>query len=479
MLQSVSEDVCLSERTKIGEYYALISSIQIFSLSKLYEKTSKIIMMATLNNTEKTPMITDEQSFNEQHFVKSLRLALPYMVEYQNKVFIIILNERIFQHEDSLQFIEDLLLLHRIGNKLIFIPDLNQSIEKPINENQRDALIVAEQKIWHQFQALWLKYNQKIDLLKNHLLHVRPCGVKNGKDFQYTATVQGIFNEQLQSLLAQKWALWIPSWGHSFAGIAYIVKAIDIALTIAQNSHCNKLIYLDDNNAGLTFDQDSKNPNHFSVSQAKKVKENTPEASQVMMMGITACKNGIQRFHYLNVKQDGALICELFTRDGIGLLVYSDIYDELIHADESCITGIIELVDPLSEDGSVLSRDKEFIEKHLDDFYVMRREKKVIACVALHAIDKETANIQSKIAEIACLVVHPEYQSMGIASQLMHHLIQQAKKRQIKELIALTVGSQGWFQRHQFKKINPQKLPQISRKIHDSERNSTVYYRQL
>ena len=59
------------------------------------------------------------------------------------------------------QFIQDLLLLHRIGNHLIFIPDLNQPNNQPVDEQKRDELIASEQKLWQQFQALWFKYNQK------------------------------------------------------------------------------------------------------------------------------------------------------------------------------------------------------------------------------------------------------------------------------------------------------------------------------
>ena len=207
-------------------------------------------------------------------------------------------------------------------------------------------------------------------------------------------------------------------------------------------------------------------------------------------MAISACKSGIQRIHFLNIQQDGALLCELFTRDGVGLLVYNDIYDELMIADESCANDILELIHTINESDNILNRNKDFIDKNLSNFYVMRRENKVIACAALHPlgngkkpnqINKTSKEITqlTEIAEIACLIVHPQYQSMGIASQLINHIVQQAKKQNISHIIALTVKAQGWFQRHNFKPISPQKLPQISNKVYDYQRNATIFYREI
>ena len=221
--------------------------------------------------------------------------------------------------------------------------------------------------------------------------------------------------------------------------------------------------------------------NSLSLYQAQQLKNINADAKPIIQMAIAVCRSGIGRFHFLNIEQDGALLCELFTRDGFGLLVYNDIYDELMVADESCIADICELVNTLSKDGSILYRDKKFIETHISDFYVMRLENKIIACVALHSISQndEDKKNNHNIAEIACLIVHPQYQSMGIASQLINHLIQQAKKQKINKLIALTVEAQGWFQRHGFKKIKPQQLPQISNKTYNHQRNSTIYYREI
>lgn len=417
-------------------------------------------------------------------FVQSLRLALPYIVEYQNKVFIIVLNERILQADNTSKFIEDLLLLHRIGNNLIFIPDINQQTDQPINELQRDELIALDQQLWQRFQARWFKYNKKPDLLKSNFLQVRPYGVKNGKDYLYAAKVQGIFTHHLQSLLQQQWAIWLSPWGYSFSGIPYTFEALDIAIKATEILPCDKFLYLDNQGDGIDDHNVPQSSNNLSVAQAKKIQCKQLQHNKIIDMAVAVCQNGVQRFHFLNIQQEGALVCELFTRDGVGLLVYNDIYDEFMNADESCISDIAKLVSKLSENGSVLYRDKLFIEKHLADFYVMRRERKVIACVALHPIPSEHKNNGPEtpvtdVAEIACLIVHPEYQSMGIASQLIQHVIRQAKKQHIQKIIALTVGAQGWFQRHGFKKINPEKLPKISNREHDSRRNSTIYYREI
>ena len=116
--------------------------------------------------------------------------------------------------------------------------------------------------------------------------------------------------------------------------------------------------------------------NSLSLYQAQKnSKILTPQPNPLYKWRLPPVKAVLDVFHFLNIEQDEALLCELFTRDGFGLLVYNDIYDELMVADESCMADICELVSNLSKDGSVLYRDKEFIESHIADFYVMRREK--------------------------------------------------------------------------------------------------------
>ena len=62
---------------------------------------------------------------------------------------------------------------------------------------------------------------------------------------------------------------------------------------------------------------------------------------------IQSCRAGIERVHLINRLIDGALLLELFSRDGIGTLISSTPFEELRSATLNDIGGILELIKPL------------------------------------------------------------------------------------------------------------------------------------
>ena len=70
----------------------------------------------------------------------------------------------------------------------------------------------------------------------------------------------------------------------------------------------------------------------------------------------------------VNYRSDGAFLSELFTRDGCGTMVYSDDYEQLRRATIDDVGGILELLEPLEEQGVLVRRSRERLETEIDRF---------------------------------------------------------------------------------------------------------------
>ena len=79
---------------------------------------------------------------------------------------------------------------------------------------------------------------------------------------------------------------------------------------------------------------------------------------------------GVRRAHIISYVDDGALLKELFTRDGAGTLVSGDHYEQFRQARVEDIGGILELIQPLEEQGILVRRSREMLETEIDRFIV-------------------------------------------------------------------------------------------------------------
>ena len=71
------------------------------------------------------------------------------------------------------------------------------------------------------------------------------------------------------------------------------------------------------------------------------------------------------------------------------------------------------MIQPLIDKGKLVARTREQLELEIKGFDVIERDGMVLACGALHLFVEENS------AEVACLAVHPEYQSNGRGSKML------------------------------------------------------------
>jgi len=212
------------------------------------------------------------------------------------------------------------------------------------------------------------------------------------------------------------------------------------------------------------------------------LEQTNDDLTRTIHHAIKACRKGVDRVHLLNLNDPNALLRELFTRDGGGTLITAERWENLRAATIQDVNGIIGLISPLQDNGTLALRTREQLELDIDHFVVCEREGMVIACAALftdndeHAAD---ANAADALGEIACVVTHPDYRGQGRAADLIDHLEAKARAKHVKTLMLLSTSAAHWFIERGYQERSKESMPTPRKIAYDDKRNSKVFLKHL
>ena len=190
---------------------------------------------------------------------------------------------------------------------------------------------------------------------------------------------------------------------------------------------------------------------------------------------VAALEQGVTRAHLI-APTEGALLRELYTRDGAGTLISRDIYEGIRGAIPSDVDSLLTLITPLEDDGTLVirSRPKLVEEVACGCYYVLARDELPIACASLKRLDR-----CGVLAELGCLVVAPKYRRQSKGDALLSYLERVAIASGVQELFALSTKTMQWFVERGFEEVSLDILPQERRDIYDKSRKPKVYRKVL
>jgi amino-acid N-acetyltransferase len=154
-------------------------------------------------------------------------------------------------------------------------------------------------------------------------------------------------------------------------------------------------------------------------------------------------------------------------------MVTADAYESIRQAHIEDVGGIIELISPLEQDGTLVRRSREQLELEINRFHVVERDGAIIACAALYPYPDENCG------ELACLAVHPEYQKEGWGNILLDRMTSIAKEMRLSSLFVLTTRTLHWFRERGFSTQDINSLPVKKRELYNYQRNSKVLAKNL
>lgn len=436
-----------------------------------------------------------------EQYVHWFRNSAPYINAHRDRTFVLMFGGEAVNHENFRNIIHDIALLHSLGIRLILVHGARPQIDENLVEyglttpfshglrvTTRDALrcvLDAVGSIRLEIEALLSMglanspmYGARIDAVSGNFITARPYGIRDGIDFQLTGEVRSVDVEALQRNLANRNIVVLGPTGYSTTGEVFNLSAEEVAVKTAKALKADKLIFLGEKD-GISGEDDrllrELIPNE--VDQYLRGKTIDTEILRHMSGASEACRGGVRRVHIISYARDGALLQELFTRDGSGTLISHDPYEEIRMADIDDVVGLIELLRPLEEEGILVRRSRERLETEIDQFAVIERDGMIVGCAALYPLP--TRPDERPSAEIACVAIHPSYRSSNRGAELLDYLEAKARSKGIEQLFVLTTRTAHWFIEQGFVPCPIDALPDARQAMYNYQRNSQVFVKAL
>lgn len=436
-------------------------------------------------------------SDNLSEFVKWFRSAAPYIHAHRGKTVVLQFDGDLIDREEFAHLVHDIALLNSLGIHLIIVFGARPQIEKLQQQRNIESHLVRGLRLTDEDSITCVKEavgaariqieallsmglpnspmeDAQLKVTSGNFITAKPIGVIDGVDMGFTGEVRRVDTETMIRKLDNNEIVLIPPIGYSPTGEVFNLRATEVAMKIAISLEADKLIYL---TPGVELKDDKGEIIHQLTQQEAKTlidKSKLDELSHLpLSCGLRACNEGVKRVHFLQQNQDGSLLLELFSRDGVGTLLSAASFDQTRTATINDIGGILELIQPLEQEGVLVRRSREKIEAAINDYTVLVRDGSVIACAALH-VEKD-----NKYAELACIVVDENYQKSGKGEELFLYIEEQAIKQGVEKLFILTTQTAHWFLERGFIEADVNDLPVSRQEFYNYQRNSKVLIQSL
>ncbi len=431
-------------------------------------------------------------------FVHWFRASSPYIHTFRGRTFVISLGGDAVMGPSFSHIIHDIALLNSLGIRLVLVHGARPQIDKRLQQRGIEAVYHNNIRITDDQALICVKEavgtvrveieallsmglanspmaGARIRVAAGNWITARPVGVRDGIDFMHTGEIRRIDHQAINEQLNNSAIVLISPLGYSPSGEVFNLSNQSLAAAVASDLGASKLIYLAE--FKTIRDSNRKAIRHLQLHAAQELlsrrKKMDHDLRCTLNLAIEACGQGVDRVHLINRDIDGALLLELFTRDGVGTMINTDAYDGLRAATIDDIGGILELIKPLEENGALVRRSREQLELQINHFTVIERDGMITACAALIPFQIEAAG------ELTCLVTHPEYQQSGRGNRLLEHVEKQALDLGLKQLYVLTTRTAHWFREHGFSFCKSSDLPMQRRALYNYRRNSKVLFKNL
>ncbi|MBX9915579.1 MAG: amino-acid N-acetyltransferase [Pseudomonadaceae bacterium] len=429
-------------------------------------------------------------------YVNWLRHASPYINAHRDCTFVVMLPGEGVADANFGNIVHDLVLLHSLGVRLVLVHGSRPQIETrlaargltprfhrdlritdgPTLECVIDAVgqmrIAIEARLSMDMAASPMQ-GSRLRVTGGNFVTARPIGVLEGVDYHHTGEVRRVDRKGINRLLDERSIVLLSPLGYSPTGEIFNLACEDVAMRAAIDLQADKLLLFSDERGLL--DASDGLIRELSTSQvpAQLALLGSGYQAELLDAAAEACRAGVARSHIVSYRTDGALLAELFTRAGSGTLVSQEQFEQLREASIEDVGGLIELISPLEEQGILVRRSREVLEREIEQFSIVEREGLIIACAALYPIADSSAG------ELACLAVNPDYRHGGRGDDLLERIEQRARAQGLQTLFVLTTRTAHWFRERGFEPSGVERLPAARASLYNNQRNSKVFEKAL
>lgn len=434
---------------------------------------------------------------NPARYVEWFRHSAPYVHAHRGRTFVIVFGGEVVASGALPRLVHDLALLAGLGVRLVLVFGVEPQVEVRLAERKvrmrrvkgwpvvdgraLAALKEAVGTVRVEVEALFSMGAEaspmagaRLRVASGNFVTARPIGVRNGTDYGHAGEVRRIDVECVRRRLEAGDVVLLPPLGYSPTGEVFSLVAEDVAAAAAEALRADKLVCLVEGRGAVGAR--GRVAQQLTPAEAETYLQKhrqPPSAERALRAAIRACRAGVRRAHLVDRGGDGALLLELFTREGAGTLVTDETFEGIRPARLDDVPGILALIRPLEEEGILVRRSRERLETELDDFTVIERDGTIIGCAALDPYADEG------IAEVACVAVHPDYRDTGRGDALLESLERKARERGFGRVFVLTTRTAQWFQERGYGPARVADLPAAKRDGYDRKRRSRVLVKRL
>lgn len=424
--------------------------------------------------------------------IKLFRSSLPYINAHQGKTFVLMLGGEAIEHANFANIIHDIALLNSLGVRVVVVhgarPQIDQRVAlRGIQGRFADGVRVTDKltlecvkdaagSVRSQIEALLTMglpnspmHGSQIRVCSGNLVVAKPMGVRGGVDFENTGQVRRIDTTGITDHLNDGSIVLLSPMGYSSTGEVFNLSHEDVATQAALALKADKLIVF--SNYDGIFNRQGKLLRTIERPQLEQLIASgdiTTEPS-VLRALTTSVAAGIPRAHCISYEKDGALLQELFTRDGEGSLVMEHHYEQLRVATIDDVGGILNLIKPLEDSGVLVKRSRERLENEIERFIVIERDGMIIGCAALYLYPDDGC------AELACVATHQDYRGKNRGERILDAVRERARAAGIRQLFVLTTVTAHWFLEQGFGEASVAALPAVKKELYNYQRNSKVF----
>ena len=424
--------------------------------------------------------------------VQGFRHSVPYINTHRGKTFVIMLGGEAIEHENFSSIVNDIGLLHSLGIRLVVVYGARPQIDANLAAHHHEPLYhkntrVTDAKTLELVKQaagtlqlditarLSMSLNNTplqgahINVVSGNFIIAQPLGVDDGVDYCHSGRIRRIDEEAIHRQLDSGAIVLMGPVAVSVTGESFNLTSEEIATQLAIKLKAEKMIGFC-SSQGVTNDEGELFPNEAQARvEAQEEKGDYNSGTVRFLRGaVKACRSGVRRCHLISYQEDGALLQELFSRDGIGTQIVMESAEQIRRATINDIGGILELIRPLEQQGILVRRSREQLEMEIDKFTIIQRDNLTIACAALYPFPEE------KIGEMACVAVHPDYRSSSRGEVLLERIAVQARQMGLSKLFVLTTRSIHWFQERGFTPVDIELLPESKKEMYNYQRRSKV-----
>lgn len=419
-----------------------------------------------------------------------LRAILQYVPQFRGQTFVVALDGAVIDSPDFSNILLDLSVLRSLNIRVVLVHGAAAQIEalgekRSLELSNFDGTGVTDETTLEvSIDAISRLSNGlmqslttvKLKAATANAIHTRPAGIVKGVDARFTGTIERIDAGVLQSFLEEDILPVVPPLGFDADGQTLRVNSDAVAREVATALGAAKILFLSLDDPRESLKRGERNWSSDCVLEFLSKHPELPSGiSSKLKNGSIATQDGVTRVHLIGSRNDDAILSELFSNEGVGVMVYSDAYRSIRPAVREDVDEIQLLIHRAVEEEQLIERTRSEILDSIEDYIVLEIDRNVVGCVAVHHFPEE------RKAELACLFVKRGHTDQGYGKLLMEAAIERSRELNADSLFALSTQAAKFLTKGGFEVSEDlSNLPDPRRqKWKENGRNAVLLIRQL